>query len=173
MGRDRFLGGCALLASLALPAAAQELALGTSPRLTFERTNRRLPRTGDPIWDLKVEIPGQPVRHFDAVSGRAEFQGANRHQMGSQSPLPPGSYAIGAVEPLGQEYPRELGPVWIGLEPLFTTGRRVLGIHLDPSAGRNWNSGTGGCIGLIHRADMLALAELVRRSSAETLVVSN
>ena len=93
--------------------------------------------------------------------------------MGSQSPLPPGSYAIGAVEPLGQEYPKELGPVWIGLEPLFTTGRRVLGIHLDPSAGRNWNSGTGGCIGLIHRADMLALAELVRRSSAETLVVSN
>ena len=77
MGRDRFLGGCALLASLALPAAAQELALGTSPRLTFERTNRRLPRTGDPIWDLKVEIPGQPVRHFDAVSGRAEFQGAS------------------------------------------------------------------------------------------------
>ena len=46
MGRGRFLGGCALLASLVLPAAAQELALGTSPRLTFERTNRRLPRTG-------------------------------------------------------------------------------------------------------------------------------
>ena len=94
MGRGRFLGGCVLLAALVLPAAAQELALGTSPRLTFERTNRRLPRTGDPIWDLKVEIPGQPVRHFDAVSGRAEFQGANRHKMGSQSPLPPGSYAI-------------------------------------------------------------------------------
>ena len=47
-----------------------------------------------------------------------------------------------------------------------------MGIHLDPSAGRNWNSGTGGCIGLIHRADMLTLAALVHRAR-EALVVSN
>ena len=179
MGRKlgQLLGGCVLAATLAPSAAAQELAIAEpeapAPRLTLERTNRRLPRTGDPIWDLKLEIPGQPVRHFEAVSGRAEYQGANRHQLGSQAPLPPGTYSIGAVEPLGHEYPRELGPVWIGIEPLFNTGRRVLGIHLDPSAGRNWNSGTGGCIGLIHRAEMLSLAELVRRSAAQTLIVSN
>jgi hypothetical protein len=48
----------------------------------------------------------------------------------------------------------------------------VLGIHLDPSAGLNWNSGTGGCIGLIHRHDMLSLAELLRRSGTSTLVVA-
>ena len=154
-------------------AKAQELALSSEVRLTFERTNRQLQRTGDPIWDLRVEIPGEPVRHFEAVSGRADRQSANRHQLGSEAPLPQGTYTIGKIEPLGRQDPKELGPIWIGIEPLFPTGRRVLGIHLDPSAGINWNSGTGGCIGLIRRADMLSLAELVQRSHAQTLVVNN
>jgi len=143
------------------------------PRLVLERTSRRLPRTGDPVWDLRLQIPGEPERHFAAVSGRADRQTANRHQMGSEAPLPPGSYGIGAVEPLGNPGPRELGPIWIGIEPRFETGRRVLGIHLDPSAGRNWNSGTSGCVGLIHERDMHTLAELLRRSGTSTLVVAN
>jgi hypothetical protein len=142
------------------------------PLLTLERTIRRLPRTGDPIWDLRLEIPGEPEHHFEAVSGRADRQGANRHQMGSEAPLPVGRYRIGAIERLGQGDPRELGPIWIGIEPEFPTGRRVLGIHLDPSAGLNWNSGTGGCIGLIRSSDMRTLAELVRRSGTTTLVVA-
>ncbi|MFZ9901159.1 MAG: hypothetical protein ACO3D4_06675 [Vulcanococcus sp.] len=162
------------LPTLPVPAGqAQELARASEVRLSFERTDRRLSRTGDPIWDLRVEIPGEPVRHFEAVSGRADRQGANRHQMGSEAPLPQGQYAIGAIEPLGRQDPSELGPIWIGIEPLFPTGRRVLGIHLDPSAGRNWNSGTGGCIGLIHRADMLNLAQLLKRSPVQSLVVNN
>lgn len=143
-----------------------------APLLTLERTNRRLSRKGDPVWDLQLEIPGEPVRHFDAVSGRADRQSANRDQMGSEAPLPVGRYSLGVIEPLGRHDPKELGPIWIGIEPQFSTGRRVLGIHLDPSAGLNWNSGTGGCIGLIHRNDMLSLAELVRRSGANTLVVA-
>ena len=55
MGRKlgQLLGGCVLAATLAPSAAAQELAIAEpeapAPRLTFERTNRRLPRTGDPI----------------------------------------------------------------------------------------------------------------------------
>jgi hypothetical protein len=77
------------------------------------------------------------------------------------------------VEPLGRHGPRELGPIWIGIEPQFKTGRRVLGIHLDPSAGRNWNSGTSGCVGLIRERDMHTLAELLRRSGTSTLVVAN
>jgi hypothetical protein len=52
---------------------------------------------------------------------------------------------IGAAEALGRQAPRELGPIWISIEPEFSTRRRVLGIHLDPSAGRNWNSGAAGC----------------------------
>ncbi|MEY3768071.1 MAG: hypothetical protein RLZZ54_2153 [Cyanobacteriota bacterium] len=147
-------------------------ALQATPVLTLERTTRRLERTGDPIWDLRLDIPGEPVRHFEAVSGRADRQLANRHQMGSEAPLPVGLYRIGAIEPLGVNGPRELGPIWIGIEPQFQTGRRVLGIHLDPSAGRNWNSGTSGCIGLIRPHDMRTLAELVQRSGTATLVVA-
>jgi hypothetical protein len=162
------LAASAMQVGLASPPAE----LQPIPLLTLARTTRRLPRTGDPIWDLRLQIPGEPDRHFDAVSGRADRQSANRDRMGSEAPLPVGRYRIGAIEPLGRQGPRELGPIWIGIEPEFTTGRRVLGIHLDPSAGRNWNSGTAGCIGLIRSNDMHALADLVRRSGTNTLVVA-
>jgi len=165
-----------LLAALPIPAPPLELggwSESSQPVLVLERTPRRLANTGDPIWDLRLQIPGEPERHFDAVSGRADRQAANRNQLGSEAPLPVGSYWIGAVEPLGRPGPRELGPIWIGIEPQFITGRRVLGIHLDPSAGRNWNSGTSGCVGLIRERDMHTLAELLRRSGTSTLVVAN
>lgn len=165
-----------LLAALPTPAPPLELggwSESSQPVLVLERTPRRLANTGDPIWDLRLQIPGEPERHFEAVSGRADRQAANRNQLGSEAPLPVGSYWIGAVEPLGRHGPRELGPIWIGIEPQFKTGRRVLGIHLDPSAGRNWNSGTSGCVGLIRERDMHTLAELLRRSGTSTLVVAN
>ncbi|QVV67869.1 L,D-transpeptidase [Synechococcus sp. LA31] len=168
MALPMLLAASAVQVGLASPPAE----LQPIPLLTLARTTRRLPRTGDPIWDLRLQIPGEPDRHFDAVSGRADRQSANRDRMGSEAPLPVGSYRIGAIEPLGRQGPRELGPIWIGIEPEFTTGRRVLGIHLDPSAGRNWNSGTAGCIGLIRSNDMHALADLVRRSGTNTLVVA-
>ena len=165
-----------LLAALPIPAPPLELggwSESSQPVLVLERTPRRLANTGDPIWDLRLQIPGEPERHFEAVSGRADRQAANRNQLGSEAPLPVGSYWIGAVEPLGRHGPRELGPIWIGIEPQFETGRRVLGIHLDPSAGRNWNSGTSGCVGLIRERDMLTLADLLRRSGTSRLVVAN
>ena len=80
--------------------------------------------------------------------------------------------ALGPVEPLGPSYPREIGPIWIGIEPQFPTGRGHLGIHLDPSANRNVNSGTLGCVGLIRWDDMQTLAGLVQRRNVRTLVVS-
>ena len=141
--------------------------------LVLQRTDRRLAGTGDPIWDLRIEIPGQPVRHYDAVSGRANRQNADRDQMGSRAPLPAGHYTLGAVEPLAAGAYPELGPVWISIEPTFTTGRRVLGIHQDPSAGLNANSGTLGCIGLIRRSDVLELAQQVRQARIRELVVTN
>ena len=141
--------------------------------LVLQRTERQLASTGDPIWDLRIEIPGQPVRHFDAVSGRANRQNADRDQMGSRAPLPAGHYTLGAVEPLAAGAYPELGPVWISIEPTFTTGRRVLGIHQDPSAGLNGNSGTLGCIGLIRRSDVLELAQQVRQARIRELVVTN
>ena len=142
------------------------------PTLVLERTDRRLLTTGDPIWNLKIEIPGEPLRRFDAVSGRANRQNANRDQLGSRAPLPVGRYSVGVVEPLIDGAYPELGPVWISIEPTFTTGRRVLGIHLDPSAGlQNANSGTLGCIGLVNRSDMLELAQLIERSGTDRLEV--
>jgi len=144
------------------------------PTLVLERTDRRIASTGDPIWDLRLEIPGEPTRRFDAVSGRANRQNADRDRMGSRAPLPAGTYSVGPVEPLADGAYPELGPVWISIEPKFTTGRRVLGIHQDPSAGRlNSQSGTLGCIGLVNRNDMLNLSALIERSGTERLVVKN
>lgn len=144
------------------------------PTLVLERTGRRIASTGDPIWDLRLEIPGEPTRRFDAVSGRANRQNADRDRMGSWAPLPAGTYSVGPVEPLADGAYPELGPVWISIEPTFTTGRRVLGIHQDPSAGRlNSQSGTLGCIGLVNRNDMLNLSALIERSGTERLVVKN
>ena len=144
------------------------------PTLVLERTERRIASTGDPIWDLRLEIPGEPTRRFDAVSGRANRQNADRDRMGSRAPLPAGTYSVGPVEPLADGAYPELGPVWISIEPTFTTGRRVLGIHQDPSAGRlNSQSGTLGCIGLVHRKDMLDLSSLIEQSGTQRLVVMN
>ena len=145
---------------------------GTS-LLVLEKTNRRLPSTGDPVWSLRLEIPGQPVRQFDAVSGRANRQNADRDRLGSRAPLPAGHYILGPVEPLAAGAYPELGPVWIGIEPTFPTGRRVLGIHQDPSAGLGANSGTLGCIGLIKRNDLLELARQVNKAKIRELVVTN
>ena len=155
-------------------AKAEEVAAlnTTESVLVLQRTNRALSRTGDPIWDLRLESPGQQSLHFDAVSGRAHRQNADRHRSGTRAPLPVGRYSLGPVEPLGPGDPAELGPIWIGIEPLFTTGRGHLGIHLDPSANRNANSGTLGCVGLIRHNDMLELAALIKRRNVRTLLVN-
>ena len=76
------------------------------------------------------------------------------------------------MEPLGPADPRELGRIWIVIEPQFPTGQGNLGIHLDPSAKRNANSCTLGCLGLIRWEDMEGLAGLVQRRNVRTLVVS-
>ena len=158
-----------LLAILEPPIAIPD----PEPQLVLGRTKRQIRSTGDPIWDLRLEVPGQPARHFDAVSGRAHRQNADRDQMGSKAPLPTGSYTLGPVEPLAEGAYPELGPVWIGIEPTFTTGRRVLGIHQDPSAGLNGNSGTLGCIGLIRKQDLLELSQLIQVSDVRLLVVED
>jgi len=167
------LAASLLIPALQMTATAQDLASMSHPDsvLILQRTDRHLSRTGDPIWELRLDSPGESPLHFDAVSGRAHRQNADRHRAGTRAPLPAGRYSLGPVEPLGPADPAELGPVWIGLEPLFPTGRGHLGIHLDPSANRNANSGTLGCVGLIRRHEMLELAELIERRNVRTLVV--
>ena len=101
-----------------IPVAAEDAPLALEVQrwvavVVLNRTTRSLPRTGDPIWSLSLETPGQPVQHFDAVSGRAHRQNADRHRSGTRAPLPAGRYVLGPVEPLGPADPRELGPIWI------------------------------------------------------------
>ncbi len=131
----------------------------------LSRTDRRLPFTGDPIWNLELQTPGSDGVDFETVTGRAHRQNADRHRAGTRAPLPPGRYSV------GPHNPAELGPVWIGLEPRFPTVRRHLGIHLDPRANRNANSGTLGCVGLIHSEEILKLASLIEQRKVRTLVV--
>ena len=167
--------GLPMAAPIAVVAVDASSALEVKRRVAvvvLNRTTRSLARTGDPIWSLRLETPGQPLQRFDAVSGRAHRQNADRDRSGTREPLPAGRYSLGPVDPMGPSDPRQLGPIWIGIEPQFPTGRGHLGIHLDPSANRNANSGTLGCVGLIRWEDMQSLAGLVQRRNVRTLVVS-
>jgi len=76
-----------LLVLLVVPCSAAEMDLASDSRLpntspsistsdnesalVLNRNTRSLPRTGDPIWSLRLETPGQHVQYFDAFSGRA------------------------------------------------------------------------------------------------------
>ena len=154
-------------ASFGVPVAAPG-------RMTLLRTSRQLTGSGDPIWQLRLEIPGEQPRSFAALVGRAARQQGDRHSLGSQAPLPRGTYHVSEIVSLAElpDLNPELGKLfWIGLEPDFATNRRGLGIHLDPSAGKPQDSGTDGCIGLIHAQELVALGELLRRSGTTSLQV--
>ncbi len=156
------------------PGEVQRPSARTGTVLSLQRSPRTLPATGDPVWQLRLIVPGQKTRSFEALVGRASRQEADRHRLGSQAPLPPGRYRLTDVSEIRPEDPVELGRVlWIGLEPQFPTARRALGIHHDPSAGMGRESGTDGCIGLIRSSDLLTLAALLEQSGAHDLVVTH
>ena len=143
-------------------------------QMVLVRTPRTLPRTGDPVWELQLALPGQPLRSYEAVVGRANRQDGDRHRLGSKTPLPQGRYRVTGIEATGDADDPELGRfVWIGLEPEFVSSRKGLGIHYDPSAGRGRRSGTDGCIGLLHGNDLLVLGDLLRRSGTSELTVKD
>ncbi len=143
-------------------------------QMVLVRTPRTLARTGDPVWELQLALPGQPLRSYEAVVGRADRQNGDRQRLGSRAPLPQGRYRVTEIEATGEGDDPELGRfVWIGLEPEFTSARKGLGIHYDPSAGRGRGSGTDGCIGLLHGNDLLVLGDLLRRSGTRELLVKD
>ena len=164
--------GALLLAAAFEPASAGAAPGATTGRMILVRTTRSLPVSGDPVWELHLSLPGQPLRSYEALVGRAGRQEGDRQRLGSQAPLPRGLYQVTQIEPVGEGEDPELGRlVWIGLEPLFPTARKGLGIHHDPSAGRGRRSGTDGCIGLIHGNDLLVLGDLLQRSGTRELEV--
>jgi hypothetical protein len=165
------------LLALASGLGAPSGALGSpSPtgagQMVLVRTDRLMPITDDPIWELQLSLPGQPTRSYEALVGRVRRQNGDRSRLGSKAPLPMGHYTVSEIAPVQPSDDPELGRfLWIGLEPTFATARKGLGIHHDPSAGRGRLSGTDGCIGLIHGNDLLVLGDLLRSSGIRDLEV--
>lgn len=166
---SRVSDGQALATGGSLPQA-----IGSPGLMTLVRTNRTMPISGDPIWELQLALPGQKLRSYEALVGRAKRQRGDRNKLGSGSPLPLGRYAVTEITPVQPGDNAQLGRfLWIGLEPQFPTKRRMLGIHHDPNAGQGRSSGTNGCIGLIHGNDLLSLGNLLTQSGTRELLVQD
>ena len=135
-----------------------ELLQGGSLTLTTRRTSARFP-DGNRIWKLDLRRDGLLLASWDAVSGSAQRQDADRlWSPGNAAPLPAGRYRLGPPETWGAD-------LWFDLQPRFNTTRSALGIH-------HCYPGTG-CICIPSRADINALAAWVRRGEIRTLTVIN
>lgn len=115
----------------------------------------------NPLYDLRLYLNGQLVDSFVTVSGRAYTQNKNRHQSGTEAPLPDGRYRV-ARKVVAGTIP-EAGDRFLPIQPLFRTGRTALGFHVDPSFGKNnGEDGTSGCIGLVSKEDLDRFLSFVR-----------
>lgn len=134
----------------------------------------RLGRTnelGNPLYTLKAYHNGQLIYSFNAVAGRWNTQGRNRHVSGTEAPLPNGNYRVSDRSIPGTIV--EVGGLFLPIYPLFQTGRTALGIHYDPSYNlRNGEDGTSGCIGLTNRSDFEQILYFVETYKPQTLIVN-
>ncbi len=125
---------------------------------------------GNPIYTLEIYIDGELDRRFNAVSGTATSQKADRNLGNNHAPLPDGLYDVNNWITPGTL--REVDRTFIGIVPKFKTNRNDLGIHLDPSFNkRNGYDGTSGCIGLTTAEDRDALNNFVLKYRPRNLVV--
>jgi hypothetical protein len=126
---------------------------------------------GNPIYTLEAYVNGQKVQTFDAVSGTANSQKADRNLGNNAAPLPDGIYDVSNYITPGTV--PEVGKTFIGIFPEFETGRKDLGIHLDRSFNkRNGYDGTAGCIGLTTTTDRDAINDFVIKYRPHNLFVS-
>ncbi|WP_143288263.1 L,D-transpeptidase [Calothrix rhizosoleniae] len=115
----------------------------------------------NPLYELRLYANGQLINRFLTVTGRRHTQNRNRHQSGTEAPLPDGKYTVsistirGSIAEAGDQFL----PIW----PLFKTGRTDLGFHVDPSFEKNnGEDGTSGCIGLISKQHLSQVVTFVR-----------
>lgn len=148
-----------------------------SAKLILKRSDKKVPKTNDPIWILElVNNDGQVIESMPALTGRASKQAANRNIAGNKSPLPKGAYSIDrfgiASAPFDDP---ELGKGWwVPITPLFNTNRSALGFHQDPSWGKtNGESGTSGCIGLESANATVKLVNWIKHFNIQTLTVES
>lgn len=125
---------------------------------------------GNPIYTLEAYVDGKKYQTFDAVSGTANTQNADRNSGNNAAPLPDGLYEVSnAIVPGTMP---EVGRTFVGIYPKFETGRSDLGIHLDRSFNKtNGYDGTAGCIGIATPADRDAINEFIIKYRPHNLFV--
>ena len=132
------------------PYENSQVTQGTYMTLTPTNTRNSM---GNPLYELRLYANGSLMATYQTVSGRAYSQNRNRHQSGTEAPLPDGQYQVGSGVVAGTH--PEVGGRFLPIEPLFPTGRYALGIHYDPSFQKtNGEDGTQGCIALTNKSDL-------------------
>lgn len=132
------------------PYTNPRMSQGNYMTLTPTQTKNVL---GNPIYELRLYANGQLMGTYETVTGRANSQNRNRHQSGTEAPLPDGQYQVASAAVAGTH--SEVGGRFLPIEPLFPTQRFALGIHYDPSYQKNnGEDGTEGCIALTNKPDL-------------------
>ena len=140
--------------------------------LRLERTGKKEPQGCE---ELRLSIAGSS-ESWIVRSGQPwaqEFQpGGPSNRPGSMMPLPGGEYTVGTIEFAGgkdnysKSWGQGLGPVWIGVEPNFSTRRSAFGIHEDLGA-----YGTAGCIGIRNTEELKSFVAAMRKFMPKVLRV--
>ena len=114
----------------------------------------------NPLYQLRLYADGKLIHSFITVSGRTYTQERNRHQSGTEAPLPDGKYTVAPASIPGAI--AEAGERFLPIQPQFKTRRTALGFHVDPSFEQNnGEDGTAGCIGLVSKEDLNQLLSFV------------
>lgn len=126
---------------------------------------------GNPLYELRLYVNGELTNSYQTVSGRSHTQNKNRHQSGTEAPLPDGQYKVAKTTVAGTI--PEAGDRFLAIQPLFQTGRSALGIHYDPSFEKNnGEDGTSGCIGLTNKQDFDEVLNYIRIYQPQYLKVN-
>ncbi len=152
--------------SLESKPEGEKIAAGNTNPLNYFGNFMTLTPTGqtntlnNPIYKLSLYADGKLVDSFITVSGRTFTQAKNRHQSGTQAPLPDGKYTVASSTIPGAI--TEAGEHFLPIQATFKTGRSDLGFHVDPSFEKsNGEDGTAGCIGLTTKEDLDKLLSFV------------
>ncbi|MEO1428694.1 MAG: L,D-transpeptidase [Cyanobacteria bacterium J06633_8] len=124
----------------------------------------------NPLYKINLYVNGKLIDSLIGVSGRDFTQTRNRHQSGTEAPLPDGKYTVATSTIPGTI--AEAGEHFLPIQPKFKTERSALGFHVDPSFEKNnGEDGTAGCIGLTNKEDLDKLLSFVETYQPDFLDV--
>jgi Bacterial pre-peptidase C-terminal domain len=151
---------------------------GDRPILRLSKTSAK---TSSGLVQLQLElVQGNKVLDkvvaISGIAGKQNFRLPSQSQSGSMEPLPEGKWSLGSPEWAGNakgdfnsSWGEGLGPVWVSVEPLMSTQRSAIGIHLDSNA--SYSPGTAGCIGVTSKNDLQKVVSWFDNSLAPKTVV--